>query len=159
MAPHLSAPRRGLALLFAGTLAVGGLAACGDDDDAGGGSVEEYCALAVQLDDIGQQAGTASDPAEFERLVNEQYDLAQQAAEVAPEEIQADVQTLTDALGQVVDIGDATDWDIAAMSEDSDFLAISQDEAVTEAGDRVTAYDEQNCGLPSDGGSTDTTGG
>ncbi len=159
MAPQLFVPRRGVALLFAGALVLGGLAACGgdDDDDAGGGSVEEYCALAVQLNDVGQQAGTATDPAEFERLVKEQYDLAQQAAQAAPEEISADIDTLTEALGQVVDIGDATDWDIAAMGEDSDFLAISQDQAVTEAGDRVTAYDEQNCGLPSD--TTDTSGG
>ncbi|MBK9181121.1 MAG: hypothetical protein IPM45_16460 [Acidimicrobiales bacterium] len=146
MAPKRSVARRGLALVFAGALVLGGLVACGDDgDDAGGGSEEEYCALAAQVSEVGRQTVGAADPAEVERVLKEQYDLVQQAAAVAPEEIRSEVDALVALYGDLISAGDASDWDPVAMQPAAqDFQsALGSGEY-----DAVSTYAAEHCDIP-----------
>ena len=99
-------------------------AACGDDDEESGGSdpttvasdVERYCDITVELDQAGSEEFEAleEDPdateADYEaaerNLIEDNTELLAEIAEVAPDEIRADVETVIAALEQRAGISD-----------------------------------------------------
>lgn len=113
-------PRREAARGRRGRGAVGVLlavtvVACGDGngDDGAEAGVEAFCEEVSRYDDAGDFSATAT-AAAYEEM-----------AEVAPEQIRSDVETLLDAL-------------------DDDVVG---DERTAVAGDRFATYVEQACGL------------
>ena len=102
------------AILAALVLAVGGMAACGGDDDDGP-SQEAFCDINADIDEAFEDAFADLDEnstpediaAAAEEVAGEVQELVADAQEVAPEEIQDDVEVLSNAVDEAAD-GDVT---------------------------------------------------
>jgi hypothetical protein len=152
----------------AGTTAAGGTATTADDSadtsaSFSGEGGEAFCTKLKEFEDSPVLNGDPNleDPA----AVREQYeaieDAINQLSDVAPDEIQADIDTLKSSLGELIDLFKEYDYDLAKLND-----AAQQDPALMErfqnagggdetaaASDRLAAYGEQICGV------TDTTAG
>jgi hypothetical protein len=129
-----------------------GLAACGgDDDDSASGA--DYCELATQAeaasDALDQLDGSdaAANEAAFAKIV----DSIAAAADAAPGEIRSDVETTLEGFRELVKVFEANDWDLTAATEDPKFTEVADTQKYQDAGNAVEAFNEQECGIPSDG--------
>lgn len=123
--------------IAAATLASVVTVGCGDDDES---SVERYCELVQELDEAGSEAFAAleedetaddEDFAEAERQFLEANEANfDELREVAPEEISDDVGVLLTAQEQRAAGGE--------QEETSDEVAAAEE--------RITAFEEENCG-------------
>ena len=103
------------ALATTTVLAVSG---CGDDDGGGDGDLEAYCELSASQDDaVDLPSGEVLD--EF--------------VDTAPPEIRDDVETLVDAIRDI------------DSDNPEEFLVLLEDEDVVQAGERIDAFEAENC--------------
>jgi hypothetical protein len=137
--------RRRAGLVAIAPLLLAGLAACGDDDDGGGGdsaggSTEAFC------DGI-------------ENVINDAEGLEDELADASPEEL---IDQFGNLVGQLEDIDPpgeiADDWNasievLTTMAEGDveDLATFEPTEEQNEAGNRVGAFIEDECGVE-DGG-------
>lgn len=130
--------RRLAGALAVGVMSVFALTGCG------GGSTEEFCALEDEFNNI--EAGDAS--------INDARDAINELQDTAPDEISDDVDTVADAVNDYLDAledagvdPDSADAEVPEPTED---VTSAQEnlnsEEVSEAGDNVEAFVDENCG-------------
>ncbi len=118
----------------------------------GGG---EFCSQAQGFDEVfGDEAFQSNDPADLEDQFNASQEASAQLEESAPDEIKADVAILADAIGGLIEVFAAADYDFTQLASDPE--AIAQLEAfssaeITDASTRVEAYLTEVCGISTDG--------
>lgn len=123
------------------------LTACsGDDDDAG--SAADWCTIARQVAGADLAAAAiGDDPASARAAFADLRVLFDRAADAAPDEIHADVDTVAEGVGRIAQIADGVDYDLAAADE----AAMGEiDQTAAELGDasaRIAAYTERECGI------------
>lgn len=122
-----------LALVF-------GLAACGGDDESDEtASLERYCELSAELDELGQDefAALSDDPdatdEDFENLqsdlITDNEEIFEEVREIAPDEISDEVETLVSATLARADLSD------------EEFT----EGQINDAEQAVLAFEEDNC--------------
>jgi hypothetical protein len=138
---------RRIALAAAAALALGGLAACGDDD--GGGSAASFCDDVTSVDEaFATLEEDVSDPSQFSAIFGE----VQSSLDAIdpPSEIADDWDTLTEALGAVVEVVEDIDFEdpeaLASLGEELDGLEERFGD-VEAAGDRIQEFTEEECGV------------
>lgn len=125
---------------------------------SGSGS-SAFCSQANELQGVfGGQSFTNTDPSSLKQ----DYENAQKALKdlesKAPDEIKADVKTLNDALGTLMDVFASVDYDVTKLASDPEAAAKLQSfdsQELQDASARVEAYLTQVCGIDT----TATTGG
>jgi hypothetical protein len=158
-----ASPRRALLAIVAAVALTAGVAACGDDDDTAGGgataSPERFCA---QME-AAEAAFDSLESEDFEPAVFETA-LETLRAVTPPAEISDDWNRIIGALEEVTDLFGEID-----LNDPSSFLALEEDEDLMQrfedletrfadledAGDRVSDYVRDECGIDLDGGETD----
>ncbi len=124
---------------------------------------DDFCEFLVEYaDGVAMQTNMVSmTPTQVEDLFRGNLEAITQAAQLAPNELQSDVEMFVVAFGGFVDFLDEYDFDfmaLAGVAETDPRLQALEDPALQEAGDRIEAY----CGIdgmiasppsaPSDGG-------
>jgi hypothetical protein len=137
-----------------------GLAACGSDGGSssdgggdGGGSSEDLCANARELEALGSgDALTDLNEETFTRL----NELVAGVKENAPDEIQADLETVSTGFADVQEIFAEYDYDLAKLGaaaaadpELTERLESFGGEEFTGASERVSTYLQEECNLSS----------
>ncbi len=143
-----------LALLF--------LVACaGDDgaagDDAAGGSVGEWCAMATRVE-AGERAFESALDGDVDSVktgLQAWRTLLDQAVKSAPEAILADVKATADGVDQLAKSLERVDYDVNAALAVDDLADLADDMQV--ATERVKSYDETECGIVASTTGTDQT--
>ena len=138
-------------------LMVFGLAACGSDggssSDGGGGNGEDLCTNARELEALGSgDALTDLNEETFTKL----NELVAGVKENAPDEIQADLETVSTGFADVQEIFAEYDYDLAKLGaaaaadpELTQRLESFGGEEFTSASERVTTYLQEECNLSS----------
>ena len=142
-------------------LMVFGLAACGSDGDSGsgdgggsgGGNTEDLCADARELEELGTgDALTDLNEETFTRVTG----LVDNVKENAPDEIQADLETVSNGFADVQEIFAEYDYDLAKLGaaaaadpELTQRLESFGGEEFTAASERVSTYLQEECNLAS----------
>ncbi len=123
--------RRSLSWLFAGTMLLGGLAACSDDEDDGGDdtSEEDGGSGSDNSDDSGDSGGGESGNADVQAYCDDIDALAEEI-----EAADGDPAALGDLADELTALGQ-TGADLAA---DAASLTPEDTEAITECGQRLT---------------------
>jgi hypothetical protein len=115
--------------------------ACGGDDDAAGSG--EWCDLARDLesntlfDEI-----DVDDPESVESAYRGVVDILDDAADSAPDEIKADVETVLASTEELVEALEDVDFDFTAIDE-----SVLGDLETVDASDRIEEYGERVCGI------------
>lgn len=136
------------------------LAGCGGSSDEGGGNAEGFCELAEEADAAGDDVSDALDsgrPKTIERALADAVEAYGAAAEDAPDDIKADVDTMIDAQTELQSVLEKNDFDLEVAFEDPDLQALFEDESIQEASDSVDAYLEDECGIEREDSATDDT--
>jgi len=89
---------------------------------------------------------TAS-PAEIRASFEVLLGFFEDAAEIAPDEIDGDVDMVLAAYRLFVDKGNSANWDLFALAEDQEFISSFEDPALEEAANRIDAYNRDVCGV------------
>ena len=138
-------------------LRVFGLAACGSDGDSGsgdgGGNSEDLCADARELEELGTgDALTDLDEETFTKVTG----LVDSVKANAPDEIQADLETVSNGFADVQEIFAEYDYDLAKLGaaaaadpELTQRLESFGGEEFTGASERVSTYLQEECNLAS----------
>jgi hypothetical protein len=127
----------------------------GDDSGGDGDSNNsEWCQLArgVEsesdlLDDV-----DFTDPEAIEDAFQQVIDSLEDAADSAPEEIEADVELTLDGFNELFDALQAVDFDFLEIDQ-----SFAENPEVEAASDRIEAYNERECGIERDSDVTDDT--
>jgi hypothetical protein len=138
-------------------LMVIGLAACGSDggssSDGGGGNGEDLCTNARELGALGSGDALTDLNEETFTTLNE---LVAGVKENAPDEIQADLETVSTGFADVQEIFAEYDYDLAKLGaaaaadpELTQRLESFGGEEFTSASERVTTYLQEECNLSS----------
>jgi hypothetical protein len=125
-------------------------------DDSGGdgdSSNSEWCQLArgVEsesdlLDDV-----DFTDPEAIEDAFQQVIGSLEDAADSAPEEIEADVELTLDGFKELFDALQAVDFDFLEID-----VSLAENPEVEAASDRIEEYNERECGIERDSDDTDT---
>lgn len=86
-------------------------------------------------------------PDELQEQFETNLDVMEEWVEVAPPEIDEDVDVVVDAYRMFVDLGNEAAWDFQAMGTDPAFTEAFEDDALDAAGARVDAYNADVCGV------------
>lgn len=86
-------------------------------------------------------------PDELQAQFETNLSVMEEWADVAPGEIDADVDVMVDTYRTFVDMGEAAGWNIQAMSSDPTFSEAFEDDAIETAADRIDAYSTEVCGV------------
>jgi hypothetical protein len=109
-----------------------------------------FCNLLRDLDVAAVLGDTEEDPAAVGAAFQQIVDVLVDAAELAPEEITADVALVAEGMSSLDAALAAVGYDfdaLAASGDAEDVLAAVNDPAFAEAGTRLSAYRTQVCGL------------
>ncbi len=105
---------------------------------------------------FGGESFTNSDPASLEADYEKAKSALDDLADTAPDEIKADVQTLSTALSTLIEVFASVDYDVTKLAQDPEAAAKLQEfdtQELTDASARVEAYLTQVCGIDTtDGG-------
>jgi hypothetical protein len=159
-----ASPRRALLAIVAAAALTAGAAACGDDDDTAGGGGHRQPRAVLRPD--GGRRGRLRLPRERGlRARRSSRPPSRRCAPITPPaEISDDWNRIIGALDEVTDLFGEIDLDdpssFLALEEDEDLMQRFEDlEArfadLEEAGDRVSDYVRDECGIDLDGGETD----
>ena len=151
--------RRPLALVLLAVLALGACGGGGDKEKTSSASSTTskakatgqaagtpFCKKALELKNASQQA----DPNSAEGLKTAYEQAAQATAgllAVAPDELKADLTAMNDATQKLLEALRKVDFDISKLPPEDQ--AILQDTKLQEAGARVGAYLQDDCGIDS----------
>ncbi len=134
------------------------LAACGGGDETPKTAKEgdAFCKAA-------QEASDASDEVDFEsgdadalkKAIDDSLSSGKAAADKAPADIADTVKTVNDGQEELAKVFEDNNYDITAVIADEKFIALTEDEEITDASDELDQYLDDKCGIASD--STDTT--
>lgn len=125
--------------------------------DFSGSGGEAFCGQAKDLEGVfSGDSFSNTDPASLK----DDYEKAQSAlddmADKAPDEIKGDVQTLSNALGTLIEVFESVDYDFTKLAQDPQAAAKLQEfdtQELSDASARVEAYLSQVCGIDTtDGG-------
>ena len=139
-----------------GTTSPAGTAAAATTEPASGG---DYCARIQAYKDTSDSFDSvfASDevpqPAAVEEAFTTMQAMVHDLQNGAPAEIKADVDTMATSIDEVVALFSQYNWDLMALSTSPDMAALQEklDGAEMQAvSDRLDAYSEGTCGIPSD---------
>ena len=124
-------------------------------DFSGSGS-QEFCGQAKDFEGVfGGESFTNTDPASLKDDYAKAQNALDDLADNAPDEIKADVQTLSGALKTLIDVFESVDYDFTKLAQDPTAAAKLQEfdtQELQDASARVEAYLTQVCGI-------DTTAG
>ena len=157
-----SRPVRRHLVLFAAASAL--LVSCGGDDDDGGSADDggeaagDYCealaAVKAASDEFAptMESGDAT-PEQVEGALTSLQATFPDWEAAAPEEIAEDVRLVIDTTEGMVDALSAAGWNLANLeltTENEALIAALDSDEYNEAGDRIDAYGEQECGITID---------
>lgn len=86
-------------------------------------------------------------PAQIEEQFNKNVEVIEDWADLAPNEIKGDVETIAAAFRRFVQFGNEADWDVIALSENPEFATAFDDPGIDQAGDRLDQYSRTVCGV------------
>ena len=131
-----------------------------DTTTAGTGTVNpEFAAYCAQITDYKDNAkafdsvfaSDTPDPAKTEEAFTTMKDRLESLAANAPDDIKADVATVNEATGSVIEIFAKYEWDViklAASTEDATkFQTLLSDQKVNDASARLDTWGQENCGF------------
>jgi hypothetical protein len=133
------------------------LVSCGGDDDDDGGSGDsageaagDYCAALAGVKEASAasapelESGEAT-PEQIEEAFTSFQATFEEWEAAAPEEIAADVESVVSATDEFITALRDANWDLLALDETA-IAGVNSDE-ITEAGERIDAYGERECGI------------
>lgn len=134
------------------------LAACGDDSSSGGSAasycdrIKAYKTTSDSFDSVfsGNEVPKAED---VEKAFTTMQTMVNDLKEGAPAEIKADVDTMATTIDSVVTLFAKYEWDLMAISASPDMAALQEQlggEEMNAVSDRLDAYSENTCGIPSE---------
>lgn len=112
------------------------------------GEFDEFCAIVAKAEAQGASFERWSDPVAFEAFLGEQLVMANEAIELAPEEMLADYQLSLDKLQELYDLAEAEDYDMVSIA--AAFVELELDEEFTAATDRIEQFQFDECGIEPD---------
>ena len=124
-----------------------------------GSGGEEFCAQAKGFEDTfgsNDAFGQSSDPAQLKDDFSKAQDALKQLESSAPDEIKADVKTVSEAMSSLISVFESANYDFTKLAEDPAALAKLESfdsQEVQDASTRIEAYFSQVCGIST----TDTT--
>ena len=125
---------------------------------SGSGS-SAFCGQAKELQGVfGGQSFTNTDPSSLKQDYENAQKALKELESKAPDEIKADVKTLSDALGTLMDVFASVNYDVTKLASDPQAAAKLQSfdtQQLQDASTRVEAYLSQVCKIDT----TATTGG
>ena len=141
--------------IAAGLAATLALVACGDDDEGGSGSGNDYCTLIVSFQEKSDAVDASlsssdPDPTDVEEAMNAVKPMIAQLQSAAPAEIKADVETMASATLRMIDIFEQYDYDFMALStapELSEIEDLTNNAEIEAASERLNDYEETTCGI------------
>ncbi len=137
--------------ITAGVAMTFGLVACGGDDGGSRGSKSGWCEVARGVQNaseaLGGEAVDPTDKAAVKALFDDLKQAIGKAEGKAPAEIKADVETTFAAFKKLISAIEKKDYDFLAVVSDPELASLFEDEKLSEAGDRITAYNERECGI------------
>ena len=86
-------------------------------------------------------------PAEIQAQFETTVGLFEEMAEIAPSEIDDDVDTVLAAYRRFVELGNEASWDLFALANNTEFAAAFEDPSIGAAADRMDAYNRDVCGV------------
>jgi len=137
------------AFLLASTV----LVACGGDGGGGGATAtegDEFCTLAKAADSSNDQASTALDTGDADKIKTELTRAAAdgaRAAKAAPDDIRESVEKVVDGQNQIIAALERNDWDILKAFDDKEFATLIEDTSFATAGDKLETYLSDKCGI------------
>jgi hypothetical protein len=143
----------------AGTSSGSGSAGTTAAPNFSGSGSKEFCAQAKGFQDtFGQNAdfGQSSDPAQLKDDFSKAEDALKQLESSAPDEIKADVKTVSESLSSLISVFESANYDFTKLAQDPAALAKLESfdsQEVQDASTRIEAYFSQVCGIST----TDTT--
>lgn len=125
----------------------------GDDGPMSGDADSEWCRLArdVEAESIlgaGNDDVFTSGPDAIEEALQTTLDFADDAEDLAPDEIADDVETIFDGLRRFDEVLAEADYNF--LQVDTADLEVLNDPAFSEAGERIQRYNRDVCGIESD---------
>lgn len=134
-----------------------------DDPDPGSGQTTEFCGFIAGIDEAQDNIDAGLDPVAFQTAMEESLRGIRRARDLAPPEVESDVQLILDAFLSFVELFEEYEWNLIAIgtnaADDPRLLAFDEVEFEA-AGDRIGTF----CGLDLDSGDdveetfTDITG-
>jgi hypothetical protein len=124
---------------------------------SGSGS-DKFCAQAKGFDETlgATDFGQSSDPAQVKESFTKAQDALKQLEASAPDEIKADVTTVSEAFTSLIAVFESANYDFTKLAQDPEALAKLESfggQEVQDASTRIEAYFSQVCGIST----TDTT--
>jgi len=125
---------------------------------SGSGS-KEFCAQAKGFQDTfgsSDAFGQSTDPAQLKDDFSKAEDALKQLESSAPDEIKADVKTVSESLSSLIAVFESANYDFTKLAQDPAALAKLESfdsQEVQDASTRIEAYFSQVCGIST----TDTT--
>jgi len=124
-----------------------------------GSGGEEFCAQAKGFEDTfgsSDSFGQSTDPAQLKDDFSKAEDALKQLESSAPDEIKADVKTVSESLSSLISVFESVNYDFTKLAQDPAALAKLESfdsQEVQDASTRIEAYFSQVCGIST----TDTT--
>lgn len=136
------------------------LAACGDSDGGSAASSASWCEFANQIDDGNPLDSVEGEPTPeaMAAAFDEFKSVLADARSAAPSEIRDDVKIVEEAFVAFADMFAEADYNFFAIDETDERIALFDSAEVEAAGDRVTEYNEAECGISSDDTDDDLEG-
>lgn len=86
-------------------------------------------------------------PEQLEAQFETNLEIYEEWADIAPSEIDDDVDTILNAFRLWFERASALEWDFLALAEDAEFIAAFEDAAVVTAANNIDAYNRDVCGV------------
>lgn len=124
-----------------------------------GSGGEKFCSQAQGFEQTlgSSDFGQSSDPAQLKDNFAKAQDALKTLEKSAPDEIKADVKTVSDAFTSLIAVFESANYDVTKLTQDPAALAKLESfsgQEVQDASTRIEAYFSQVCGIST----TDTTG-
>ncbi|MDO8363805.1 MAG: hypothetical protein Q7V88_12970 [Actinomycetota bacterium] len=118
-------------------------------------SVEAFCDMVRDYLDVGDSLDSVfdadtPDPVAIEDAFRTMSDMTDELADAAPAEVKADAETVAEGFHQIIDVMASYDWDLVAIASSDEFFALTSDEEISAASDRLDQWSADTCGIPLD---------
>ena len=140
------------------------LAACGGGDSVPATATkgDAFCKLAKKADQAGDAFKAVADSGNVDDIKDASDDAlktSQAAAAKAPKDIADTIKVVIAGQVSFVKLLKNNDYDFTKLAADEDYVTLSEDTDLSDAGAELDTYLDDNCGIAQDdgGGATDTT--